>query len=750
MGLRDRFREWLRPTPPAEAPRPIVMVPPELYAEIRHLQKQADWMGRMLEDEERAFTYGEDGTVQFGMSSQVGSSETMFGYQWAYSQCLFRPSYGAAFYINEAQHRIIRARSRAFSSVNPYWHGVQHNLKTHAVGTGHKWTVLKRRNVEDVPKPKMAKVQKELDDFYTGTGIYTGRGGYRQIQAEKIDRKSRDGEYFLQYEEDNKGLRLRFIEPLLVWTPPQLCESNGVWFGIRFARGDYEKPLGYYVRRTDLLGADREEASDAWLRAIPPDRMQHKKVNVDRGTPRGIPDTYWVQARLEQSVRTLKAMGTLVQVRAKIALIRKRINALAGTVQPMLSAQASATVAGPGGQVRNVFTYPDGSILDTNDQAEYQFPGQNIETDKIVAAIQADLQSVATSVGLADYMVSGNLGHGSYATAMVAEGPVVKTFEQIQADMIEEDREVAEHVIRTAAKYGRVDEDTLDLMTVEMSGPPLTGRDKIQAAQANQIMVQNKVKSIQTWQQEEGLDPEVEDANIKANPAPTVEQAQAQAESSRAASEGGSPQPKSRGGSARPFRPDQEPRQEARAAKRTMEEERPRRSIRRRDRFVEHSSDERSTMKPTQEDMAMAGIWLTPEWLAKTKQDILALPAGPRGSEVVEWEYEPGVRGSRLGIVDGQEVWAVDMRAMVVKYNCPDLICAGNSEKWPFIPDDKIVVDWSFVPYDRGLDVFHECIEYLLMKAKWAYARAHRVSNHFENEWLLELRPELAALKPEA
>ena len=62
----------------------------------------------------------------------------------------------------------------------------------------------------------------------------------------------------------------------------------------------------------------------------------------------------------------------------------------------------------------------------------------------------------------------------------------------------------------------------------------------------------------------------------------------------------------------------------------------------------------------------------------------------------------------------------------------------------------KIIVDWSFVPYDRGLDVLHECCEFLLMlKGKWAYGRARRVSNFHEGEWLLnELRPELAALKP--
>jgi hypothetical protein len=99
-------------------------------------------------------------------------------------------------------------------------------------------------------------------------------------------------------------------------------------------------------------------------------------------------------------------------------------------------------------------------------------------------------------------------------------------------------------------------------------------------------------------------------------------------------------------------------------------------------------------------------------------------------------------------MIENEEVWAVDMRALSVKTGLPDLIVAGNSEKWPQIPRNKIIVDWSFDPQDRACDLYHEIIEESLMsKGGWAYARAHRVSNHFEYEWLVQLRPELAALK---
>lgn len=548
-----------------QEPPPPVMASPEIIAEIRRLKEQADWMGRLLEDDSTTFSYGNDGTLQFGVG-QGQPNDAQFTYAWAYSRCLYRPSYGAAFYLNDMEHRIIVARSRAFCSTNPYWHGVQHNLKTHAVGLGSNWTVVPRSKLVKVSDTKIAKAQKELDEFY--------ESGYRQVQMEKLDRKSRDGEYFLHILEEDGRVRVRFVEPLCVWTPPVAnTEGREIIFGIQFKKGDYERALRYHARTTDFLGGTLGE-DPAWVRGIAAENLQHRKVNVDRGTPRGIPDTYWVQARLEQCLRTLKAMGTLVQVRAKIAMIRKRVNALAGSVTPMLSAAAATTVTNGFGQVRNVFAYPDGAILDTSDQAEHQFPSQNIETDKIVHSVQADLQAVATSMGLAEYMVSGSLGSSSYASAMVAEGPVVKTFEMHQQDMQEEDQEIAARVLETGVKHGRLADDTLELVKVQMNGPSLAGRNATQEAQAYHIYLMDGVISIPTVRQRLGLDAETEEENIKKTPGPLGESqkggdGQANGNGQLDGQQAGNLQK----ANARPFSPNEEPRQMQRASGATREEE---------------------------------------------------------------------------------------------------------------------------------------------------------------------------------
>jgi hypothetical protein len=441
----------------------------------------------------------------------------------------------------------------------------------------------------------------------------------------------------------------------------------------------------------------------------------------------------------------------------------------------MLSSQAAATISGPGAQIRNVFQYPEGAILDTSDQAEYQFPGQNIETDKIISSVQADLQAVASAMGIADYMVSGSLGGSSYATAMVAEGPVVKTFACHQQDMIDEDREVVTRVIQTAIDNGRLDDDTLDLMMIEMHGPALA-RMGIQESQSNALQQKASVKSSTTWQQENGLNPtreranQLEEAQHRLKMAETEAKIQAIMAPPAAPGEGGGDS-KAGGGArnratsnARPFSPDQEGRQIQRASGATKEEVwysghpsevgpawgKEMLWAMFQERMQEHSGDDRGQQKPTQEDITMAAKVFPDQWLEKTKMELAMLIPPPAPDTAID-EYEPGVKAAYLGTVDGQKVYAVDMTAMMILHDAPDLVVAGNSEKWPFVRRDTIIVDWSYKHVDDAHCVLHELCEQTLMAAGWAYARAHRFANNapgMESDYIVELRPELAALKP--
>jgi hypothetical protein len=754
MNILSRITEVFRGKPERPAPPPVSFVTPEVFRDINRLKQECTWLSRLLEDDitgEIGFTNGLDGTDFWGQQSQVGDFRDG-SYRFAYDMCMFRPCYGAAFYINEVQHRRIRAKSRAFCSINPYSHGILHSLKTHVIGKGHNWTAGWRNPNSKGPEDMLTRVQADLDEFYAA--------GYREHQKESIERRSRDGEFFRRFKVQGGRLRVSFVEPLNVWTPPGSSETTNCYFGIQFDGDDYENPQGYYIRRTNYLGA-QTKALEGWQRMVSADEIQHVKNNVDKGTPRGIPDTYWTQARLEQSLKTLKASGNLVQFRNKVGLIRQHVDALAGSIQPLLSQNAVTTIHTPTGRQDTLWDLPDAAVVDASNQTQYTFPSQNLEIKETIAAIQAELQSVATSMGLADYMVSGTLGAGaSYSASMVAEGPVVKTFEDHQYDTIDADTLVVAKIIDVGIEYGRYPEEARELVRVEMRGPPL-GRLGIQAAQEMQIESQCGITSKRTWRMLIGRDDETETANLAAE-----KEAEAKTEAELAKKY---PQPMPTPGvngngkpgtngqqngtgprnrmtpNARPFSADQEGRQMQRASGATVEEAF---DTWFQSRLQESSHDPAGHDKPTESELAMATVWITDDFLAKIKSEILSLP---RMKEPIDpataGEYEPGVKGLRLGVVDNQTVWAVDMREMSVRHDSADTIVAGNSERWPFLPPEIIFVDWSFVAYDRNCDLLHECCEFVMMRdGKFSYSLAHKLSNYFEREWLFVLRPELKVL----
>ena len=784
MGFFSRIVEAVVGRQEPEQSRPVLM-PPSQYEEITRLKEEVDWLANMV-GSDAEFTYGTDGTVQTGRKSQLGGFGGMFTYAWAYSQQYPRPGYFACFCITEPQHWIIRTRSRAFCSTNPYFKGIQKNLRTHVVGDGHRWTLVPIMPGIEVSKDALAKGQNELNDLYDGYG--DANQAYRGVQCEKIERKSRDGEFFLQLMEEDRHLRVRFIEPLLVRTPVQPGEERDPrfvgfkafgdgtesWFGIQYKAGDYERPIGYYVKRTNMFGSERADSWEAWNRPIPADQIQHGKVNVDKASPRGIPDTYWMQARLEQAIRTLRATGILAQVRSKVALIERRANVLKDSVATMVSSKGMGAIGGKRDSMESVLNLPEGGVLRSSQDTEWAMPSPNLEIKELTMAIQADLQACASAAGLADYMVSGSLGSGaSYAASMVSEGPVVKSLGEMQAEMITEDRAVAMRALEIAVKHGRVPEEVLTLCKIEMNGPPLA-RLGIQEAQTNQIKVQGGWKSKAQCQREEGLDPDVmteeiqqeaeADAKHQAELAKKYPELQPATQSGGGSngSNGSTKQARNRQTpNARPMGADDEGRQIQRSSGATVEElyvdlpvdghagmfQR----IPVKGRFQESSYEPHPQDEPTGAELEMAGVFITEEWLTKTRGEILALPmtAKPPRESPMKVEYEPGIQGVHLGIVDDQTVYAVDADAMMIKHGTMDFVVAGNHMRWDWVPADKIVVDWSYMPVDASHDLYHEAIETRLMAlGKWSYSLAHKVANHFERIWLLELRPELQALIP--
>ena len=431
--------------------------------------------------------------------------DVLFSEALGQSRAFVYPGATAAVYINETELKQLRSVSRAFAARNPYWLGIQHNRLTYSVGSGHIYSVTARKEGDKRATPELiAEVLEEVERFRKANR-------YSRKQKERLRRMDRDGIAFLRYFRDDPSgtLQVRFVEPLLVATPPGKSAQDDVWFGIQFD-GDYEKPLGYYVRPANYLDTTADQQK--WSEMVPAADMQRTTANVDMSSPRGIPTTFAVMQRCRQAINTLGNMGALVEFRAKIALIRKHVNATASTVKTLLGAAKSPKDGGdtPG----TIDKYPRAAILDTNDQTTYEFPTAQTDVEKIVASIQAELRAAAAALGLAEYMVSADASNANFASTMVAEGPVVKTFESIQADLIEDDLEVLEEALKVAIAKGRLPEDTLDIVKINAEPPVIVSRDRLKETQADEILGRNKIMSRKTWAARAGLNGDQEQTQI--------------------------------------------------------------------------------------------------------------------------------------------------------------------------------------------------------------------------------------------
>ena len=131
-------------------------------------------------------------------------------------------------------------------------------------------------------------------------------------------------------------------------------------------------------------------------------------------------------------------------------------------------------------------------------------------------------------------------------------------------------------------------------------------------------------------------------------------------------------------------------------------------------------------------------------WIAM-RRDELANLSHPEHCPCIE--LLPGLDAKVLGRLNEHDVLALsfDMAGSEEYFNEPDLIVAGNHERWEFIDPSQYWVDSGYQFGDVLHDLLHEAIEETIMRELgWLYAEAHRFANKKEFDYVEEL---LAAAK---
>jgi nucleotide-binding universal stress UspA family protein len=403
---------------------------------------------------------------------------------------------GGVPFANEQQLAALRTECRALAVSNEFAINGHENRISYIVGSGHAYRATARAGIR-VPEGLVREVQSVLDEFER-------INHWHQRQQEIVRRRDRDGEVFLRFFTTPEGLlRIRFVEPGQVNTPPERAADRNASFGIQTDPHDVETVLGYWI-------------DNQWVDAA---EIQHRKANVDANVKRGLPLFYPVRKNLRRAEKLLRNMSVVAEIQSAIAIIRKHAAGTRASVGQFVANQADASMTSAAtGRTSHFRRYAPGTILDALAGTEYQFPAAGIDAARYVAVLQAELRAIASRLVMPEFMLTSDASNANYASTMVAEGPAVKMFDRLQHSMLEEDLEVLHRAVRTAVDAGRLPPEAVEAIEIQGIPPTLAVRDRLRETQADQILVRSGAMSVQTMALRHGLEPDREQELIGRRP----------------------------------------------------------------------------------------------------------------------------------------------------------------------------------------------------------------------------------------
>jgi len=401
------------------------------------------------------------------------------------------PSSAMLPYAGELQLAEIRQQCRTLAVSNEFAINGHENRISYLVGSGHTYRAAVRKG-HAAPDDLERAAQAVLDDF-----IFDNR--WHRRQQEIVRRMDRDGEVFLRFFTTGDGqTRVRFVEPGQVATPPDRAGDPAAGFGIQSEVDDVETPVAYYI---DGQAVDAGE-------------IQHRKANVDANVKRGLPLFYPVRKNLRRAEKLLRNMSVVAEIQSAIALVRKHRGATRAGVQQFATAQADASMTSPAtGQTTNFRRFGPGTILDSHGGIEYDFPTAGLEAANYVTILQAELRAIASRLVMPEFMLTSDASNANFASTMVAEGPAMRMFARLQAELVNDDLQVMWRVLDAAVAAGGLPAEALTAIDIQASPPTLEVRDPLQEAETSRIEYECGILSPQTWSQRRGLDFEQEQTN---------------------------------------------------------------------------------------------------------------------------------------------------------------------------------------------------------------------------------------------
>jgi len=332
------------------------------------------------------------------------------------------------------------------------------------------------------------------------------RNKWNLREKEIFTRLFRDGEFILRKfvgGRVEKGLvRIRFIRPGRIQTPTDVKHHKPgevVSYGIGHNPEDIEDLKTYYLVNSD----------GTFYKAVPAAEIIHYKIFADSDMKRGISLLEVCAPMIQKYDGWMDDRITLNKVRTAIALIRK-IDAPTARIQAIRDSMEAESTSSDRKKQKML---ERGTVITASKGVEYEMLSPNIHAQDVKDDGRNMLLSVAAGVGFPEMILTADYANANYSSTLIAQNPFVREIEDWQDYAKTFYEEMFATVILAGIEEGDLPKSTSTECDVEF--PPMIHADIKQENEAYQIMNTNRVMSRKTWQLKQGLDPEVEKANIE-------------------------------------------------------------------------------------------------------------------------------------------------------------------------------------------------------------------------------------------
>lgn len=389
--------------------------------------------------------------------------------------------------------------SRSLIETNPFAKSAVSNLINYTLGQhGMRFRVL------DSGKVSVSERVSLLWDRWVS------QVGFIADQSEIVRRGLRDGSNVIRwFASDDGSLTYRFIEPEQIQSKGEGDPVNpGAEWGLDVDPKDPVERRGYWVDY-DLNKHDRQ-AKPVY---VPVDEIDYLPwYDADKNTMRPTPLLYTVQAYLEGAAGVIKNMRELVRVQTAIAIIREHPEGIGGSeLASWARTRAHKRPLDPDTDTYiNQEKMQSGTIVDVQNGEKIHFPAAQMQVDRMVSAVQADLRAVAAALGLPEFIFSADASSSNYASLLAAEGPAVKTFEYQQGCLSRFLEKAFRRFLKQAVTNGirvfdgqewvreKLPKKVLR-MPISVTGPSVRTNKQFETARVNSIEAKAGVVSPQQW-----------------------------------------------------------------------------------------------------------------------------------------------------------------------------------------------------------------------------------------------------------